>query len=774
MTAAAGITLAAAFGLWIWRASVRSGRELSRTRAELAALQALAASAPAACWHWPDGHENPTLAAGRGVAVPGEYRKFLELLAPDDAEALTRAIAELRGGGREFSLEAGYADGSARFDITGRQVSFDVQAQGVLVQGVLVQGCAIWVSDAGARMAALAERDRIQTDSDRLRRALDALPLPVWCRGQDLRLTDCNRAYAAAVDTEVPAAVGLSRELMAGLQGEAGPALARAALSGRAPRSESHHIVIGGSRRLIAVTEMPDPLSGGLIGFAQDFTEVENVQSELARHIAAHADVLENIAAAIAIYGPDTRLKFFNTAFAVLWRLEEEWLGGEPGLDEVLEKLRERRQLPEYADFSIFRKSQLSMFTSLIHPEEELLHLPDERTLRVVVSTHPFGGLTFVYEDVTDRLVLERSYNTLIEVQRETLDNLYEGIAVFGSDGRLKLFNPAYARIWHLAPADLAGEPHVAEIVEKSRAFFDDGSHWPERKQRIVARVTAPVASTGQLERRDGSVLEIASVPLPDGNVLLSYLDVTDTARVQRALRERAEALETAGRLKSEFIANVSYELRTPLNAIIGFAEILTNQYFGELSPRQLDYSRGVLDSSHRLLSLINDILDLATIEAGYMVLETAPVDVGNLMASVLALTAERARKQQLTIESDCAPDVGIMTADERRLKQALFNLVSNAIKFTPAGGTIRLKARRDGDAVTLKVEDTGIGIPNEHQTRVFEKFERSDPQAPQSGAGLGLSLVKSLIELHGGHVEMVSSPESGTAVTLHLPGNTG
>jgi signal transduction histidine kinase len=259
-------------------------------------------------------------------------------------------------------------------------------------------------------------------------------------------------------------------------------------------------------------------------------------------------------------------------------------------------------------------------------------------------------------------------------------------------------------------------------------------------------------------------------VPLPDGNVLLSYLDVTDSTRVQRALRERNEALETAGRLKSEFIANVSYELRTPLNAIIGFAEILTNQYFGELNPRQLDYSRGILDSSHRLLTLINDILDLATIEAGYMMLETENIDVHTLMASVLALTRERARKQNINLEFDCPPDLGTLTADERRLKQVLFNLISNAIKFTPGGGTIRLAARRLEGGVTLTVADNGVGIPTEDQARVFEKFERGNPQARQSGAGLGLSLVKSFIELHGGRVEIVSQANKGTTITLFLP----
>src|SRR5579885_847888 len=413
------------------------------------------------------------------------------------------------------------------------------------------------------------------------------------------------------------------------------------------------------------------------------------------------------------------------------------------------------------------------MFTSLIEPQEELLHLPDERTLRLVVSPHPFGGLTFVYEEVTDKLALERSYNTMIEVQRETLDNLYEAIAVFGSDGRLKLSNPAYAQIWQLSPADLVAEPHVSEIIEKQRPFFDDGGDWPALKRRIITRLTAHAAESTRLTRRDGSILQAVTVPLPDGNVLLSYLDVTDSTRVEHALRERNEALETAGRLKSEFIANVSYELRTPLNAIIGFAEILTNQYFGELSPRQLDYSRGILDSSHRLLSLINDILDLATIEAGYMTLETQEIDIHAMMSGVLALSRERARNKNLALNFDCPTDIGTLVGDERRLRQALFNLISNAINFTPGGGSVTLAARRSDGEIALSVIDTGVGVHEEDQVRIFEKFERGSPLARQSGPGLGLSLVKSFIELHGGRVELTSSPGTGTTVTCYLSTST-
>ncbi len=544
--------------------------------------------------------------------------------------------------------------------------------------------------------------------------------------------------------------------------------MARAAANGTI-KSERRHIVIGGSRRLLEICELPDG-AGGTIGFAVDRTDLESAESELVRHVNAHGQVLENIHAAVAIYGADKRLSFFNSAFARLWSVEEDWLAGHPSLDEVLERLRERRRIPEFADFRLFKRQQLGLFTSLIEPQHELMHLPDGRTLSVSTSPHPLGGLLFVYEDVTDRLALERSYNTLIEVQRETLDNLYEGIALFGGDGRLKLHNPGYRKIWALSEADLEGEPHIGDIVERMRPFYDDGGDWPTMRQEIIANITAQTPTSGMLDRRDGSVVQLATVPLPDGNVLVTCLDVTDTARVERILRERNEALETAGRLKSEFIANVSYELRTPLNAIIGFAEILANQYFGPLSERQLEYSRGILDSSHRLMSLINDILDLATIEAGYMALETGPIDIRAMLQAVMTLTRERARNRDLALTLRCPRDIGAIEADERRLKQALFNLISNAIKFTPAGGSIRLEARRDGDELVLAVTDTGVGIPAADQERVFEKFERGNPQARESGAGLGLSLVKSLIELHGGSVSIESKPTAGTTILCHLP----
>jgi signal transduction histidine kinase len=704
------------------------GGLLLRTRKRL--CKALAAGAvldtvplKSYCWSAGDQHDGD---AGQTAS----YSAFLAGLLPNDAEKLEVARVALQQAGTVFSITVAACGGGA-YRIEGRWT-----ATGETV---------LWVIDASA--AASVEEAR--KESAGLRQMLDAIPVPVWRRGPDLALVDCNRAYADAIETTRERTVAEGREM---------------AIGGRP--GGRRHVVIGGSRRLIEISEI-DNEADGKIGFALDRTDQEAVEAELWRHINAHAQVLEGIRASVAIYGPDRRLKFCNSAFASMWGLAENWLAAEPSFEEVLEELRERRGLPEVVDFRAFKSERLSMFTSLIEPQQEMMHLPDGRALLMSVSQHPFGGLTFVYEDVTDRLALERSCNTLTQVRRATLDHLFEGIAVYGSDGRLKLHNPAYLALWGLSDEDVAGEPHIGEIVEKTRALLDEGGDWRAMKERTIAKVTSPALSSGPLYRKDGSMLQEAIVPLPDGNVLLTYLDVTDTARVERALRERNEALETATRLKSEFIANVSYELRTPLNAVIGFTEILNNQYFGDLNTRQLDYSRGILASSQQLLTLINDILDLATIEAGYMQLETGRVDICETLEAMLNLTRERGRSRDLKLELHCPPDIGAIEADERRLKQALFNLISNSIKFTPPGGTIAIEAElRDGELL-LTVADTGIGIPPSDQARVLEKFERG---ARQSGAGLGLALVKSLVELHGGTVALESATGWGTRIICRLP----
>ncbi|MCB1967081.1 MAG: PAS-domain containing protein, partial [Candidatus Accumulibacter sp.] len=427
-------------------------------------------------------------------------------------------------------------------------------------------------------------------------------------------------------------------------------------------------------------------------------------------------------------------------------------------------------KLPARANYAEWRAEELSYYLDIDGVKEDTWSLPDGLTLSVTRQRHPMGGLLLLFKDITGELELQTKFNAIMKTQASTLDNLHEAVAVFGGDGRLQLSNPAYARLWRLDTDLLAGRPHVRDVLDAAHDLYRHDGTWQEMREALVGHALDRETTRMRLNRADGTVIDYRTVPLSDGSVLNSYQDVTDSVTIEQALRASNRALETADRLKSEFIANVSYQLRTPLNAILGFAEILANQYFGSLNDRQLGYAGSIADASRQLLSLINDILDIATIEAGYLELAVGEVDVSHLLQGVYDLAREWAGNQQLTLELDCPADFGTIEGDERRLKQALYNLVSNAVKFTPEGGRICLSAAHHGDGVALAVSDTGVGISAADHDRVFGRFERAKAAGRRSGAGLGLSLVKSIIELHGGSVALESVPGRGTTVSCHLP----
>ncbi|MCD8526210.1 MAG: PAS-domain containing protein [Alphaproteobacteria bacterium] len=554
-----------------------------------------------------------------------------------------------------------------------------------------------------------------------------------------------------------------------------GPDLAYAALDKKTAQTSEAHVIVNGKRRLMRIHEIPQE-NNTTLGLAEDVTERENWKNDLKRYQATTHELLEQLRTAIGIYNADQRLDFYNSAFAQLWGLEDGWLNTKPKLGEVMEKLREERRLPEQADFPRFKQSWLDMFTGLIDPYEDMLYLPDGSALRMLVVAQSAGGLMMTFEDVTSRLELESSYNTLIAVQKETLDNLGEGVAAFGGDGRLKLWNPSYGRLWHLNPEDLESEPHISRIVEKVKNLFDDDK-WDEAKEDMIAMTLDRSMREGRLSRNDGTLVDYSAVPLPDGGVLITFIDVTDSVRVENALREKNSALEAAEKLKLDFLANVSYQLRTPLSAIMGFNDILDQEYFGPLNGRQKEYTRDIQLASNRLLGLINDILDLSTIEAGYMSLDLAPVKIKDMLASLLDLTQEWARKEKIEVSIACAANIGSIEIDERRVKQALVNLIRNSIAFTPSGGSITIGAKKQSNGITLTVSDTGIGIKRENHLRIFQPFERAQRGLAHSaekgqvgGAGLGLSLVKNIVSLHQGTVDLQSEPGKGTTVSLFIP----
>ncbi len=237
------------------------------------------------------------------------------------------------------------------------------------------------------------------------------------------------------------------------------------------------------------------------------------------------------------------------------------------------------------------------------------------------------------------------------------------------------------------------------------------------------------------------------------------------------ALDERTRELEEASQHKSEFLANMSHELRTPLNAISGFSQVLRKQLFGEINAKQAEYLDDILDSSRHLLSLINDVLDLAKVEAGQIELQMAPFSLPDALERGVVVVRERAMKGGIQLSQSVGPGVDTVIADERRVTQVVFNLLSNAVKFTPAGGTIDVSATRLDGAVHVSVRDTGPGIAPEDQERIFEEFQQAAAGKEQrEGTGLGLALSKRLVEMHGGRLWVQSEPGRGSTFTFTLP----
>ncbi|MCC7035803.1 MAG: PAS-domain containing protein, partial [Alphaproteobacteria bacterium] len=575
---------------------------------------------------------SPGFAAMIGVEKIDSIQDLQDGLTPGDAAAIEGLFERLRQYGEYFDIGVYTASGKKALKVFGKR--------GVTNSGNQIFSV-IWAMDitefANAALRSVESIAAVEKRENETRANANAVPFPIWVRNNKLDLTWCNKAYARILDDTSASVVADQKELpLTGKIEMTQRELAQKALAKLGPQSLRAHMIVEGQRRLMEVTEIPLPAEKRVVGIAIDVTKEEEWSASYERLSQSHREALEQLRTAIAIFDAETRLEFYNSAYEQLTGMSGTWLDSKPKIIDIIEKMRELRRLPEQADYKQFKQAWVNKFTSLLEPFEEMQYLPDGTVQRMVVVPRPMGGLLLTVEDVTSRLQLETSYNTLIAVQEETMDNLAEGIAVFGEDGRLRLSNQSFARIWNIPLSDLSGTPHIAQLIDRTKAFFTD-KDWPQMKQVILSNSLEREQRKGRLQRNNGTVLEYSVVPLPDGNILNAWSDITDTVKVEQALLEKNAALEEAERLKTDFLANVSYQLRTPLNAIMGFAEMLNQQYFGKLNERQLEYTSNMIEAGQRLVSLVNDILDLSTIDAGYMKLYPSDIKAKDLITQVAA-----------------------------------------------------------------------------------------------------------------------------------------
>ncbi|MGO9744086.1 MAG: ATP-binding protein [Roseiarcus sp.] len=734
--------------------------ELERARAELDRAALFLASEPQIVVAWSAREAEPRIEGEYSLAAdsanPRRVLAFASWLETAAAAKVQEAVERLLERGESFSLRAAGREGR-HFDILGRAVAGNAVMRIRDVSGDRLQ--LVRLNEAHARALAML---------DGLRKLLDLTPNPAWTRARDSAIDWVNTAYACAVDAADGAlAVDSQLELFdAGTRRDAERA-----------RAENSHwrakalATVAGQRTMFDAYEVST--EAGAAGLALDRSEIERLSSEVERHVGAYRGMLDQLSTAVAIFDRSKRLTFYNAAYRQTWALDPAFLEQKPTDGEILDALRAKRQLPEQADFRSWKAQTLAAYQA-IEPVQTVWHLPDGRALRVVMSPNPQGGVTYLYDDATQNYALASQVNALTRVQGETLDALKEGVAVFGADGRMKLINPTFAMMWRFDAARAAVKPHIDEVGRELLPLIAEPTRWEELRASVVGFADARHVVELRMDRTDGLVLDCASLPLPDGATMLTFFDSTASANVERALKERNEALIGAEKLRNDFVNHVSYELRTPLTNIIGFTQLLADGGAGPLNPKQIEYAGYIRSSSSALLAIINDILDLASIDAGALELRLEDVDVVEAMRAAAEGVQDRLAEFNIDLRIVATDDVGAFVADGRRIRQALFNLLSNAIGFSEPGQTVTLAAMRRVHEVVFKVTDRGRGIAPEALERVFDRFESQTSGTRHRGPGLGLSIVRALVELHGGRVSIQSVIGEGTVVTCFFPVQAG
>ncbi|MDP1730648.1 MAG: PAS-domain containing protein [Devosia sp.] len=739
-------------------ARMRANEQIGRMRALVDEYEALLSGTPEITVLWTENAEGPKLLGQSSVILapgrrPEAILDFPGWLPDAEADNLIHALERLKVEGHGFDLSLAARDGRL------------IRASGWVLGG----GTALRLRPAYAQPGApsFSETREAAAELAGVRAVLAGLPTPAYLRDSAGRLAYANAHYVA-----------LARSL--GKAGSDGypPELLDAAMlqrhlatraEGRRPQILSVTLGEVGAREIIEF-----PVGDGSAGLLRQRTEAVPARDTGLSHLSS---IIDALATPIAIFNAGRELVQFNRAYCELWGLDPAWL--KLGMDErsILDKLRTEGVLPNEPDYQAWRARHLTAYQLTAPRESEPWHLPDGRTIQVIAApAGPKGGVIYVFEDITAQLNLKSQHKALLDVQRSTLNALSEGVAVFGTNGRLTLSNPKLSALWKLPMNELGQKPHIDQIAEAAaRALPEDGATiWRDLKRGIIDLNPTRSDQSGRIARADGKLIDYAVVRLPDGQTMMTFLDVTESANYQRVLKERNDALVTADRLKDAFVQNVSYELRSPLTNIIGFADLLASDAVGALNERQRAYTDYIRASSVTLGVLIDNILDLATVDAGIAELRPELQDVHALVekarAGLAATFPEINGEKTINLVVDIEPYLPPFVADGTRIVQVLYNLLSSAARFSVPGGEIRLSVSSRGERMLFVVEDEGAAMSEEMRAAILERADSSAISGRQRGAGLGLAIVRAFVNLHGGTITVERREPQGSRVIVNLP----
>lgn len=600
---------------------------------------------------------------------------------------------------------------------------------------------------------------------------LDEITFPIWQRDKNYNIIYCNSKFCEFID-EIREDILQDNSIELYKNSKE---FASIAIKTGKTQVKEQHIIVNGSKVLCQIVEIPvsnKPGMGnskqGTIGFALNFSELQTTRERLKSNLELQNRLLESLASAVAIYDANQRLEYFNKSFAKLFKLDEEWLANAPTYGEILDKIKEKRMLPEQANYKSFREENIEMFNSLISKKEEFYHLPDDSYIKVIIIPYQQRGLLFYYDDMTSNINMERKYNTLVSVQKQTLDNLTEAVAVFAENGRLKLYNPEYEHIWGHQGSLLETEPHYTELLDEEKNLLNI-EDFDEFKKEFADKLLNRNIDEAKIIRADNLILNQKFTPLPDGGTLLSYDDITDKENIERSLRAEKKAYEEVDKIKTNFLNNVSYELRSPLTSIMGFSELLLMGTLSNSQDKVTEYLKAIFDSSINLKQLIDNIIDVSSIDAGYMKLDTSSVTVRNFIKEVEKEILTKLNSLDITLNTRITGKLPKMNIDKKRMLDAFNNIFANIITVTEENSEIDFLITSKGQNIHFEVTAKGKGIAKEELHNIFNQFYKIK-QDNSSTSSLGLYLVKRIIEMHSGFITAESELGKYTKFVFEIP----
>jgi signal transduction histidine kinase len=508
---------------------------------------------------------------------------------------------------------------------------------------------------------------------------------------------------------------------------------------------------------VLRVGSQPLP-PGGFMVELDDVTALKRAEDEASQRAALLDGVLEALPHGVCVFGPDRRVAKFNRAYGAIMA-GSPITRGEPLEDLVARRLAEGEFTAEEAALVLRRPMEAADGGLLRHVR------PNGTAVESRVAPLPDGGHISVLTDVTALHRAESEASHRAAMLEAMQGSIRQGICMYGPDHRLLTINSRTAALIGLPDSFLQPGRAVNDVLDEQ---VRRGEISPESAARAKANDRTKSYSYHR-STRDGRVIEVTSDPMADGGFVMTFTDVTEEYRIRAELERARVAAEAASEAKSRFLATMSHELRTPLNAVIGYSEALT----GERDRQRLqDYARSINEAGRHLLLLIDDILDVARSQTGALEMAEATVALEPLLAGAVAAISAEVERAGLTLVMEVPPGLPSLRSDARRLHQLLVQLLSNAAKFTPAGGSITLSAATSAEGLAIRIADTGIGIAPEDRERVFEPFTQVDNSLARRfhGSGLGLYLARTLAEALGGTVGMETPVGPGTVALLRFP----